>query len=105
MGRSIQQNSSKDTRSLYRYAISATVLTFLVFCLDEGANNFNWITNYGNWIVFVIYASFVLFGQVLFAHFILKKKNTSSTHLLCILVGGLFGFMLAVAFFLFVIKP
>ena len=79
-------------------------MTFIVFCLDEAAYNFNWTTNYGNWIVFVVYASFVLFGQILFTHFFLRKKSSSSKYLHCILGGGVFGFMLAVAFFLFIMK-
>lgn len=91
--------------SWYKYAISAVVLTAIVFCLDEGNNNFDWATDFGNWIVFVVYASFVLFGQILFAYLLSKRKKIKSAHLISILCGGLFGLSMAIAFFLFILKP
>lgn len=41
--------------------------TFLVtnffFYIDEGYFNFSWMTNWGNWVMFVVYFAFIYTGQ------------------------------------------
>lgn len=100
MEKSIEQSTSNGT--LLKYVVSALILTTLVFYIDEGAYNFDWTTNIGSWIVFVIYAAFVLFGQALFAHFLLKKKFLKSRNFISIIGGALFGLALAIMFFILV---
>lgn len=39
----------------------AVIITLFLFYIDEGYYNFNWMLDFGNWFVFVIYVS-VLFS-------------------------------------------
>ena len=45
--------------------IVAISLTFFLFYIDEGYYSFKWMLSLGNWVVFFIYVSLLLGGQLL----------------------------------------
>lgn len=45
--------------------ISSVVFIFFLCFIDEGAYNLNWMLNFGNWIVFVLYTIIFTLIQLL----------------------------------------
>ncbi len=81
------------------FLISAAVLTFFLFFIDEGYYDLRWMKSFGNWVVFVLYVS-ILFGLQFLTDLLLRKTGLvrSSTWP----VVGV-AFLLVVLFLLFLI--
>ncbi|MBX7204368.1 MAG: hypothetical protein K1X81_02985 [Bacteroidia bacterium] len=52
-------------KAVVNMLIIASVITAFLFFIDERAFNFNWMLNFGNWILFVIYVLVLTFIQLL----------------------------------------
>lgn len=81
-------------------------LSFLVICflgfIDEGAHNFEWARNPGNWIALSIYFIPILSLQVILYTFVFKKQENTLRLLLSFLVSTALGITLTALFFLYV---
>ncbi len=98
------QTNSEITASRNHLAIlftSSVLITFLLFFVDEGYYNFNWMTNIGSWIPFVVYLLAIFSGQWLFSALLLKKYQGPGKLYLSILGGATIG-ILVVAFGIFI---
>jgi len=78
----------------------ATLITMYLFYLDEGYFNFMWMKNFGNWIFFMIYGSFFLFGQLLVKRFVLKNYTGLLQTILSCIIGSGLELMLAMILFI-----
>ena len=62
----------------FRGAILIAVsLTMILFFIDEGYYNFNWMLSAGNWVVFCIYTAIIFAGQLIIqlpVHYFLPAK-------------------------------
>ena len=86
----------RNTKKLYNiWLISSLIITCILFFIDEGYYNFNWVLQWGNWLAFGIYAT-LLFASQWCIHFILSKltpiKNTVP---LSIVFGAVLALFLA----------
>lgn len=70
------------------HAILAYLFTVILVFIDEGAYNFNWIYNWGNWVVYFIYVLGIFSGQILAQHFLFKKLTPFLRILLSFVIGG-----------------
>ena len=82
--------------NLFIYIISAITLTMFLLYVDEGLNNFTWMTDPLNWVSFLIYASGIVAGQLFFENILLKNYKRQGKVLM-----SLFGGLLTGAFFIF----
>lgn len=57
------------------FSICSVLVTSFLFFIDEGLYSFRWMTNWGSWIVFVIYAIPILMGQLLMSSILYKIPN------------------------------
>lgn len=81
------------------HAIIAYLFTVILVFIDEGAYNFNWIYNWGNWVVYFIYVLGIFTGQILSQHFLFKKLPTFLRILLSLVVGGSIGLITVILLF------
>lgn len=68
---------------------SAIVITLYLFYLDEGYYNFKWMSNPGNWIMFVIYVGIFFSCQFLVSTLLLKRLKGLKKTIFSILGGGI----------------
>jgi hypothetical protein len=95
----ISVNFSRTGWHVLLHVAFATLITMYLFYLDEGYYNFYWMRNFGNWILFLIYGSFLLFGQLLVKRFMLASyTGLLQTFLSCIIGSGLELMMAMVLF-------
>lgn len=80
--------------------ISVFVTCFLLF-IDEGAYNFNWMGNWGNWFVFFVYATILLMAQLIVQLLFFKNYKGWVKHMAIALTGLPLGILLAIALFWF----
>lgn len=74
------------------HAILACLLTAFLFFIDEGYYNFNWMLNWGNWIIFFIYSLGIFSGQIIAQHVVFRKQTGAAKIVLSFLLGGTLGF-------------
>ena len=72
---------------------TSILLIFFLFYIDEGYYNFNWMSNFGNWIAFIIYLAVFSLGQIITFLFILKKYKGNYKTALTNLIGIPLGFI------------
>lgn len=102
MSASITPNKKKEYIAVYAL-LTILVTTFLCF-IDEGNFNFNWIYNWGNWVVFIIYAFGIFSGQILAQHFLFKKLETVERIVLSFVIGGAVGLIAVILMFIMILK-
>jgi hypothetical protein len=85
---------SEDTKEFLVYFLSAIGITLILFFIDEGYYNFNWMMNIGNWIAFLIYVTGLLVGQFLSNYFILRKYKGEKKTLLTTIIGIPIGILM-----------
>jgi hypothetical protein len=100
MSNTIELKKSKN--SLVIYTLVAILFTTFLFFIDEGYYNFNWVFNWGSWVVFALY-SFVIFVfqiivEVLVPH---KWAAKSKIPISFIIAGGTILLALNIVFTLF----
>ena len=77
---------------------TAMIITLFLFYIDEGAYNFAWMKNAGNWIPFALYISGIVGGQVFINQLLLKKQNGKHKLLFTALFGVPLGIVFTIAF-------
>ena len=83
--------------------LSSLLITNFLFYIDEGYNDFRWMRDFGNWIVFVIYCS-VLFllhlptFEIAFHLYRRRGRIVFSTLLSLVLTWGMLTALLLVAY-------
>ncbi len=95
MGNNDELALARNEYKLIFLLTSAIVTTFL-FYIDEGNNNFNWITNWGAWMIFMIYVLPLYFVQWLLFTFLLKRLKKPIGVILSISFGLIFGLMFGI---------
>lgn len=81
---------------------SAVLFTFFLFFIDEGYYNFKWMTNPGNWIMFVNYVSIFFSSQFIISQLIFRKQQGIKKTLYSILGGGVFLGMIIILVGMFI---
>jgi len=70
-------------------AISAALLVVcLLFCIDEGYNDFRWMKSWGNWFMFLIYSGGLVLGEYLISK-ILSERFQGAKRVGVIVAAGL----------------
>lgn len=97
-----QSNNLVRTNKIHLTVLFASSLfiTLLLFYIDEGHYNFNWMSRIGNWIPFIVYIAAIFSGQLLFSKLLLKEYHGPGKTLLSVLGGAAVG-MLVVIFGIF----
>jgi len=86
-----QKKARTTHRELSYFTISAVIVTFLLFFIDEGYYDLRWMKNIGNWIMFIVYTLAALLGQLFFALVLFRKLKESRRLELSILFGTISG--------------
>lgn len=81
--------------------VSSLMITTVLFYLDEGYYNFNWMGNPGNWMMFILYSGIFFSCQVLVSKFIFKRHLGMNNTISSILVGGVTVAILIIIFAMF----
>ena len=90
-----QSISKKDNKSLYFMLFAAGFITLFLFFIDEGFYNFNWMSDPGNWIAFVIYIS-LIFGSQFVVYWLFSQLKVSRRKLgWSIVMGTVIALLLA----------
>lgn len=93
---------------LFISGLCAISITFILFFVDEGYYNFQWMQNIGNWVVFVVYVAAI--GSIyaagtyllerLFPGFALPKPTGALETLTTIIGGTVVGTVGMLVFFI-----
>lgn len=76
------------------HLISAVVITLVLFFIDEGAYDFNWALDAGNWFVFVIYAGLIYAAQALVSCLVARYIKGPIRTVVSLLVGTALALLL-----------
>ena len=77
----------------------AAIITMILFYIDEGYYNFNWMLDWGNWIVYLIYVAVIFAVEAAIyklLSLIIKSKSTT-------ILSATLGVMIALPLLFFVI--
>lgn len=87
--------TQKDAHSpVYLFLKISVLLTGFLFFLDEGYYNFEWMKNWGNWIVFLIY-SLVIFSSITIVFYFFRTWfNIKNSKLIGLTLGAFVGLLL-----------
>ena len=84
------------------YILSSITLTIFLLYVDEGLNNFSWMTDSLNWISFLIYTVGIVMGQLFFENILLKKFKKKGKIFISLfgglIIGALFVFLILLFF-------
>lgn len=80
------------------YLLTSVGLTFILFFIDEGYYNFNWMTDAGNWLMFVVYAGGIFLLQTIADQLLFKKLTTQLRVALSVLLGLPLGVSVVIGF-------
>jgi hypothetical protein len=69
------------------YLLTSVSLTLILFFIDEGYYNFKWMTNVGNWLMFVVYAGGIFLLQIIADQLLFRKLSTQMRVALSVLLG------------------
>jgi hypothetical protein len=83
--------SANKKNALIQLFVAICIVT-LLFYIDEGYYNFNWTKQFGNWIIFFVYALFLFLGQVFTYHVLLRKYVSKDKNILASIIGAPLGF-------------
>lgn len=91
--------SSRD-RSIFVTWLGSLFLLLVLFSFDEGRVGLHWMSDIGNWIVFLIYTAVITSLQVLAEQFIYRPISKGWTRAVLSAATGLVGGFM-VTFYLF----
>lgn len=96
----MHKSSTSKGASTLPFILSSILITFLLFYIDEGNYNFEWMLEPGSWVVFFIYAFPLYLTQVLFSKVIVKPQKGWENTFLSIIIGSITGltFVMGVVF-------
>jgi hypothetical protein len=80
--------------------ISAIFIVFTLFWMDEGYYDFRWMTNWGAWLVFIIYSGGLVLGEYIIS-LLLSDKFQGRRRLALVITTGIplgVGIMVAAYF-------
>ena len=80
--------SRRDTAPIF----AALAITFLLFWMDEGYYDLRWMSNSGNWIMFILYSGGFVAGQYMVSELFFKRMQGRKGTVLTILSGIPLGF-------------
>ncbi len=86
-----------EKRKHLLFILTACTLTFLLFYIDEGYYNVNWMKRPGNWVAFFLYSGALAAGQVLINGYFFSNNSRLSGFIVASFAG-----MTAGAVFLFI---
>ena len=86
------------------YFTIALVYTLFLFYIDEGYNDFRWMNDLGNWIIFVVYLSVISGTLILLDHVLFKKLNNHYLRVFLTTVSGMVGGVILVVGLLYCIS-
>jgi len=76
------------------------MLTIFLLYIDEGLNNFSWMTDPLNWISFLIYITGIVMGQLFFENILLKNYRKKGKIFISLfgglIIGVLFVFLILI---------
>lgn len=90
---------SIDQKTGNHLLFTTTIVILFLFFIDEGYYNFNWMLNWGSWVVFLIYLIVLFPVQLLISAFMFKKYVGWKKILLVSLVGIPLGYLLILGIF------
>ena len=90
---------STKRNNLVIYSFFAISFTLFLTYVDEGNNNFEWMTSPLEWVSFIVYFSGILFGQILLEKKILKRYSGKGKVLISTFGGILVGIPIVFGFF------
>lgn len=76
-----------NNKPIITYLLTSVGLTLILFFIDEGYYNFNWMTNVGNWLMFVVYVGGIFLLQIIADQLLFKKLSTQLRVALSVLLG------------------
>lgn len=91
--------SSRD-RSVFFSWLTIVFLLILLFSIDEGTFGLGWMTNIGNWIVFLVYIAVITALQVLTEQFVFRPIVRGWPRAILSAATGMAG-GLVISFYLF----
>jgi len=84
---SIIANDKKKHKQIMMFMSSSLLCVLFLFFIDEGFYSFNWMTDFGNWIAFMIYLVGLFVGQYVSYRLINGVCNERLSLLLCMVFG------------------
>jgi len=81
-------------KELRYYLINTLFITNILFFIDEGYNDFRWMSNVGNWIIFIVYVLIIFGIQTLLSQVILRRFISQNKRIISILIGTIIGIAL-----------
>ena len=95
--KAMELSLEKEKISVLAYVLSTFAVCLLFGFIDEGAYNFAWMNNLGNWIALGIYGLSIFSFQLLSASFIFRNVRVENgKRLLSILTGTTIGVLFVV---------
>lgn len=90
------QTEAKGSQVLLLFA-SAIGITLLLFFIDEGYYNFNWMCQFVNWIPFIIYTVAIFLCQWGLFRILPQRYLGKSKYILSIIAGAVLGCWLVIS--------
>ena len=69
----------------------AAIITVILFYIDEGYYNFNWMLEWGNWIVYLIYVAVIFAVEAAIYKLLSLIIKSKSTTILSATLGVMIG--------------
>ncbi len=92
-------STSAKQDKVWVHVLCSVLVTMLLFFIDEGAYNFDWMNSPGNWIAFLIYFIGLLFGQAIASVLLLANYKGKHKTLYACLLGIPVGLTLLLTWF------
>lgn len=96
---STKRNSFSKLSDTSVYLFTAVILTLFLGYIDEGYYNFEWMTEWENWIAFVIYTSVFFLAQLGFSLLTAKILPVQIRRILSLLIGLPVGMIFLILIF------
>ncbi len=85
MSAAVTQNSNKA--ELLIYLINAILINNLFLFLDEGYQDFRWMNDMGNWVMFIVFTAAIFGIQAFTALVILQNFVSKNSRILLGIIG------------------
>lgn len=86
------------------YFLIALVYTLFLFYIDEGYNDFRWMKDPGNWIIFVVYVSIITGTLILCDYMFFERLNNFLLRIFLTTVCGMVGGVMLVVGLLYALR-
>ena len=86
----VKKNNSHTEKDFNILWIIAASFTFVLFFIDEGYYDLRWMKNFGNWLFFVLYATFIFLIEFALYTLLFKKLARDNR----IVASGIIGVIL-----------